>query len=109
MRGNTVRSVEAARPARFRLETLRFWLARDPGLFLIALVIRLGISALYAPDHVEVTGLELGRLSDNILAGRGFTWEFYGSDVPRTSFFPALTRVTLFWLVTFDLTWVPPR
>ncbi len=88
MRGSTVRGVEAARPARFRLETLRSWLASDLGLFLIALVIRLGISVLYAPDHVELAGLELGSLSDNILAGRGFTWDFYGTDVPRTSFFP---------------------
>ncbi len=109
MRSSTVPGAEAARPPGFRLETLRSWLAGDLGLFLIALAIRLGISAFYAPDHVEVTGLELGRLSDNILAGRGFTWEFYGTDVPRTSFFPPFYPAFLALLkATFGQdSWVP--
>lgn len=109
MRSSTVPDAEAARPPGSRLETLRSWLAGDLGLFLIALAIRLGISAFYAPDHAEVTGLELGKLSDNILAGRGFTWEFYGSDVPRTSFFPPFYPAFLALLkATFGHdSWVP--
>ena len=37
---------------------------------------------------MTITGLELGTLADNLLAGRGFVWEFYGSTVPRWAFFP---------------------
>ncbi len=64
------------------------WLARDWTLFAIALAVRLLVTAVYAHDHVTVSGLELGTLADNLLAGRGFVWEFYGSTVPRYSFFP---------------------
>lgn len=60
----------------------------DRGLFLLALLVRLGLTLLYSRRHVTITGLELGTLADNLLAGRGFVWEFYGSTVPRYSFFP---------------------
>ena len=77
-----------AAPERSFAARLRRLAASDRGLFLCALLIRLGLTFLYSRRHVTVTGLELGTLADNLLAGRGFVWEFYGSTVPRTSFFP---------------------
>jgi len=63
-------------------------LASDLALFAVALALRLGLTAVYSHRHVTFSGLELGTLADNVLAGRGFVWEFYGSTVPRYSFFP---------------------
>ena len=63
-------------------------LASDGVLFGFALVVRLGMTYVYSRHHTTVTGLELGTLADNLLAGRGFVWEFYGSTVPRWAFFP---------------------
>ena len=62
--------------------------ASDGVIFGFALLVRLGMTYFYSRHHVTVTGLELGTLADNLLAGRGFVWEFYGSTVPRWAFFP---------------------
>ena len=82
-------------------------LQRDRGIFLVALAVRLLATALYARHHVTVTGLELGTLADNLLAGRGFVWEFYGSTVPRYSFFPPFYPAFLALLkILFGGAWI---
>ncbi len=65
-------------------------LADDRILFLIALAVRLGLTAVYLHGRVVESGVELGKVSDHLLAGRGFLFYFYGSDVPRYAFFPPL-------------------
>jgi len=56
---------------------------------------------------VTVTGLELGTLADNLLAGRGFMWEFYGSTVPRYAFFPPFYPLFLALLkMAFGASWI---
>jgi hypothetical protein len=87
---------------------LRAWLGRDLGLFAVALALRLLATLAYSHRHVTTTGLELGTLADNLLAGRGFVWEFYGSTVPRTSFFPPFYPAFLVLLkLAFGAAWVP--
>ncbi len=81
------RAVPASGDLGRRARLVRF-VTTDRGLFCLALAVRLGLTAVYSHQHVTITGLELGTLADNILAGRGFVWEFYGSTVPRFSFFP---------------------
>jgi hypothetical protein len=54
----------------------------------VALAVRILVTAVYSRHHVTVTGLELGTIADRLLEGRGFVWEFYGSTEPRYSFFP---------------------
>lgn len=87
---------------------LRRWLARDLGLFSVALAVRLLLTAVYSSRHTTVSGLELGTLADNLLAGRGFMWEFYGSDVARYSFFPPFYPAFLAFLkLVFGAGWIP--
>jgi hypothetical protein len=88
---------------------IRRWLdpRSDRGIFLIALLVRVTMTAVYSRHHVTVTGLELGTLADNVLAGRGFVWEFYGSTVPRLAFFPPFYPLFLAALkVVFGAGWV---
>jgi len=63
-------------------------LADDRVLFLIALVVRLAVTAVYLHGRVEESGVELGKVADHLLAGRGFLFFFYGTEVPRYAFFP---------------------
>jgi hypothetical protein len=63
-------------------------LTRDGVLFLFAFGLRLLLTVFWLNERGVRGGLELGALSESLLAGDGFVWHFYGSDVPRHSFFP---------------------
>jgi hypothetical protein len=63
-------------------------LADDRVLFLVALGLRLGLTVINLHGRVEESGVELGKVADHLLAGKGFLFYFYGSDVPRYAFFP---------------------
>jgi hypothetical protein len=58
-------------------------------------MVRLGVGVVYSHNHVSANGMELGVLADNLVAGRGFMWHFYGSTVPRFCFFPPAYPVYL--------------
>jgi len=82
-------------------------LASDRVIFGGALLVRLLVTYFYGRHHVTVTGLELGTLADNLLAGRGFVWEFYGSTVPRRAFFPPFYPLFIALLkVTCGAAWI---
>jgi 4-amino-4-deoxy-L-arabinose transferase-like glycosyltransferase len=58
-------------------------------LFLAALAVRLLALALLH-GRAERGGLELGDLSDHIVRGDGFAWDFYGTTIHRLSHYPPL-------------------
>lgn len=72
------------------------WLGRDRVLFAAALVVRLGLVGAFLHFRGQPSGLELGKVAANIVAGDGFMCIFYGTEfppgepVPRYSFFPPL-------------------
>ncbi len=79
----------------------------DLGLFLFALALRLILTAAYLHGRVVQSGLELGEVADNLLAGRGFLFHFYGTDVPRYAFFPPLYPAFLAGLkAVFGAHWI---
>jgi len=76
-------------------------------LFLVALALRLLLTLTVFHERGLRGGLELGTLADSIVAGQGFVWNFYGSDVPRRSFFPPFYPYLLAALkVVFGAGWV---
>jgi hypothetical protein len=55
-------------------------------LFLFAYVVHLVVSQLLRGQ--QGSGLEWAVVANNILAGKGFVFLFYGTEVPRYAFFP---------------------
>ncbi|MCX5801537.1 MAG: hypothetical protein NTX17_09150 [Candidatus Eisenbacteria bacterium] len=55
-------------------------------LFLFAYLVHLGVTQLLRGEHGS--GLEWAVVAQNVLAGRGFVFNFYGTEIPRHAFFP---------------------
>jgi len=62
------------------------WFKRDYRLFLFALLVQriatIALHGLHGPGH------EWAVIANNLVAGKGFLFPFYGTDVPRYAFFP---------------------
>ena len=60
--------------------------ASELSLFLFAYLVHLAIAQLLKGE--QGSGLEWSIVAENILAGKGFVFNFYGTDIPRYAFFP---------------------
>ena len=56
------------------------------GLFIFAYLVHLAIAQLLRGE--QGSGVEWALVAQNILAGKGFVFNFYGTEIPRHAFFP---------------------
>jgi hypothetical protein len=75
-------------------------------LLLVALVLRLGVALALPPPDDFVDLMEPGRTAANLAAGRGYTFDFYGTrpDRPLQAFLPPLHP----WLIALALQFARP-
>ena len=77
---------------------------KTAGLILLAclaLGLRVSVVLVLRSEHAAPVSYEHGRIAENLLAGRGFSIEFLGTEGPTSQqapFYPALLVVTYWWL-----------
>ena len=79
----------------------------NPSLFLLAaLVLRLGVALCLPPPDDFMDLMEPGRTAANLAAGRGYTFDFYGTrpERPLQAFLPPLHP----WLIALALQFANP-